>query len=1051
MIRLETFGSIGLRDADGREIESVLTNPKRFALLTFLASPPGTFHRRDTLLALFWPEFPNDRARASLRKAVHLLRQSLGAEALLRRGDDEIAVNPDLLWCDAAALDVALANAAFDEALELYRGDFLPGFFVSDAPEFEAWVDARRNAWRNQVARGALRLAEGSEAEGSGFAAAMWARRGFALLPQDEQVLRFLLTILDRVGDRVGAVDAYETFARQLFAEYGDEPDPETQELIGAIRGRRNADVVAPDLPRTALPAPPSAMPQAAETSNSLATIPAWRRATPRVAFAAGILIAAGLLGITTRSRIEEIDAKELQATGVVDVAALPEGYLDHRATLGDVVLGKYFEGQEIRLEGEKEVLTPTATRPLQLRGGDAGHNLYRGQSKVWGGNLSGVGPSGVRGTGPVAVEFVREQAQLGLEFARANGGRATLRFYNRNGDILGTITIDPLENREYAFVRRGAKADIAGFTLEGTDPREGLSLRRVRLTTDKPTFAVADPHRIAVIPLDPRNEFAATIAAQATELLSRRIDGLDELRSVDAESVLIAARRGAISASSGRSLALRLNAGWFVTGEASIQDGRARIHASLFATGSAAPIASADGEGSQSQLGTITDEIIRDLMGRTFQSGGRFPAARASREAPSLSWLRSYLAGEMAISRGDYASAVDLLGAAVKRTPSSVMAHYRLSQAAYRNSQFNVAKEHAAAALEMHRPGGNAADRERVRLEGWAALVNDSGLRAEQHFRSLLSAADDKDAWQGLAETMWRWAPAQGRPISEVKTVYEAAFRAEPDFGPLRYRLGLLSAAVGETERADFMVRTAFRTAPPWLQAHESSFRDALKGSTLLSAEQLRMLPYGRLEVAAGRVAVYAGRPEQALAMVMSGLAVRNPDQRARAFLMASFLEAARGRPSAAYGHLRELETFDAAAAAQTRRRFERQQFLNSTTRTVATDARASAVDMAIEEAVPGDPDRRAGRYLRALGLERLGQTREALALLESITEDDIRSAMFVAPAALARGRIHERRGEPRAALLNYKRFLMMWRDAEPALRPSVEDAEARVEELER
>ena len=53
MIRLRVLGSIELENSNGSELRAILAQPKRFALLVYLASTPRVFHRRDTLLALF--------------------------------------------------------------------------------------------------------------------------------------------------------------------------------------------------------------------------------------------------------------------------------------------------------------------------------------------------------------------------------------------------------------------------------------------------------------------------------------------------------------------------------------------------------------------------------------------------------------------------------------------------------------------------------------------------------------------------------------------------------------------------------------------------------------------------------------------------------------------------------------------------------------------------------------------------------------------------------------------------------------------------------------
>src|SRR2546427_8673502 len=71
MIELRMLGRLSLTGADGREVRGLLGQPRRLALLAYLAaaSPQG-FHRRDTLLALFWPELDQEHARAALRQAL---------------------------------------------------------------------------------------------------------------------------------------------------------------------------------------------------------------------------------------------------------------------------------------------------------------------------------------------------------------------------------------------------------------------------------------------------------------------------------------------------------------------------------------------------------------------------------------------------------------------------------------------------------------------------------------------------------------------------------------------------------------------------------------------------------------------------------------------------------------------------------------------------------------------------------------------------------------------------------------------------------------------
>jgi DNA-binding SARP family transcriptional activator len=247
VVELRILGTVSLVGAGGRELRSVLAQPKRVALLAYLAAAsPGRFHRRDSLVALFWPELDQDHARAALRQALHGLRRSLGEGTLASRGDDEVGLDEQRFWCDVAAFTSAVRTGRHAEALELYSGDLLKGFFISGTPEFEHWLEDERAALRRRAADAARRLAESSRSSGDASLAAHWGRRGAALARDDEGALRRLIALLDDLGDRAGAVQAYETFARRLAAEYEVEPSAETKALIAAVRARETAGTIEP-------------------------------------------------------------------------------------------------------------------------------------------------------------------------------------------------------------------------------------------------------------------------------------------------------------------------------------------------------------------------------------------------------------------------------------------------------------------------------------------------------------------------------------------------------------------------------------------------------------------------------------------------------------------------------------------------------------------------------------------------------------------------------------------------------------------------------------
>jgi TolB-like protein/DNA-binding SARP family transcriptional activator/cytochrome c-type biogenesis protein CcmH/NrfG len=236
LIRLHLLGTVDLR-RDAVEVRSVLSQPKRLALLAYLASAaPRGFHSRDTLLALFWPESDQERARNSLRQALHQLRRSLGDDVLVGRGDREVGLDPELFWCDAAAFDQAVEEGRSEDALKLYRGDLLPGFFIDDAAEAERWLEEERARRRRAAVDAAWKLAEQEEARGELRAAALWAERAVSFAPSEEAGLRRLLVLLERAGEPAAALAAFAEFERRLQGEYGLTPSADTLRLVEQLR-----------------------------------------------------------------------------------------------------------------------------------------------------------------------------------------------------------------------------------------------------------------------------------------------------------------------------------------------------------------------------------------------------------------------------------------------------------------------------------------------------------------------------------------------------------------------------------------------------------------------------------------------------------------------------------------------------------------------------------------------------------------------------------------------------------------------------------------------
>jgi DNA-binding SARP family transcriptional activator/Tfp pilus assembly protein PilF len=238
MVEFRVLGSLELRRFNGQAIPEILSHPKLVAILAYLAAAqPSGFHRRDKLLALFWPEQDEPHARHALNQSLYALRQALGGPVVISRGPEEVGLDWSDLHCDVAAFRDALAAGRPEAAMEQYRGELLDGFHVSGVPEFERWLDRERAALRDLALQAARGLSQRDDVEGPA-SALRWAWEACALAPYDEAAFRRLAELLDRSGDRARVLKEYEALVARLARDLEAEPSPETQALIAGIRRR---------------------------------------------------------------------------------------------------------------------------------------------------------------------------------------------------------------------------------------------------------------------------------------------------------------------------------------------------------------------------------------------------------------------------------------------------------------------------------------------------------------------------------------------------------------------------------------------------------------------------------------------------------------------------------------------------------------------------------------------------------------------------------------------------------------------------------------------
>ncbi|MFL5386705.1 MAG: BTAD domain-containing putative transcriptional regulator [Longimicrobiaceae bacterium] len=232
---------------------------RRIALLAILAIGRRRPVGRDRVIGLLWPEHPADAARHTLSESLYVLRRELGEGAFLAVGD-ELALAPEVVGTDVDDFEGALEEGRLEDAVAAYGGPFLDGFYVSDAPDFEHWVDGERDRLARACARALEKLAVRAEGEGHPLAAAEWWRRLAAHDPYSARVAARLAEALDAGGERAAALRSLAGHAARLRADLEVEPEAAVRALEQRLR---TVEPPAP-APSPAAPAPPAEHPSAA-------------------------------------------------------------------------------------------------------------------------------------------------------------------------------------------------------------------------------------------------------------------------------------------------------------------------------------------------------------------------------------------------------------------------------------------------------------------------------------------------------------------------------------------------------------------------------------------------------------------------------------------------------------------------------------------------------------------------------------------------------------------------------------------------------------------
>lgn len=250
MIELRTLGSLDVRDGDGTPVVGVLAQPKRTALLVYLAvATAEAYVRRDSLLGMFWPEHDERRARGAMRQALYTLRQDLGPDVIATRGEDELRASPGALVCDVHSFDTALRAGELERAVHLYGGPFLAGFYLKGYREFEQWAEAERDRLASAYGKALEALVEQAAERRDWRTAVEWCRMLAKHNPYSTRVVLKYMEAMAAAGDRAGALQYAERHAARMREDLGAAPSPDVEALAERLRKEPRNRGIGPGRP----------------------------------------------------------------------------------------------------------------------------------------------------------------------------------------------------------------------------------------------------------------------------------------------------------------------------------------------------------------------------------------------------------------------------------------------------------------------------------------------------------------------------------------------------------------------------------------------------------------------------------------------------------------------------------------------------------------------------------------------------------------------------------------------------------------------------------
>lgn len=184
---------------------------------------------RDEIAGLLWADESDAVAKKNLRNAIYKAKSALGEDIILSPKKSILMLNPEKeIYID---VDEFLKSDK-EEVLQLYRGEFLQGFYVKNAEEFESWMLKMREQLRKRYVDLLNDCMDRAVLEGQSQKTENCAKTLIQIDEFDEKPYRVLMTLYQQSGNYAKVLECYYGLADLLDRELGIKPDEQTKQIF---------------------------------------------------------------------------------------------------------------------------------------------------------------------------------------------------------------------------------------------------------------------------------------------------------------------------------------------------------------------------------------------------------------------------------------------------------------------------------------------------------------------------------------------------------------------------------------------------------------------------------------------------------------------------------------------------------------------------------------------------------------------------------------------------------------------------------------------------